>query len=320
MWKNILITLLNLGCIEGLCAQNRLDSLKKKYEADGRDQKVVREYAEALREIKEVKASEKVIREYMMHCPVIQVGDKDTYLLVNRYVFEDPYSNVFEYGIYAIKKMKWDRVPKNMEEKQERLRNMFKGWGSGVSGDDEIDKRYEVLMVLSKNLSKEIDRQCSPEHQDGKYCMPVWDSVKIQRLEYLLNKGELLGQDGMRLKLAVRKALQKNHFLEVLQNLCVAVRLKITGAEGEYIVAIMNVLTDCSLQKEEAEKALQLVLQLYKQEERDEGGVNYCNILGRLYRLCGDAENGEKYTRMGDAIEAEKMARFQEMMKSFNNK
>ena len=62
-------------------------------------------------------------------------------------------------------------------------------------------------MVLSRNLNKEIERQCDPYLQDKQYVLPLYDSVKQERLTYLVNKGQLLGQDGMRLKLAINKAL-----------------------------------------------------------------------------------------------------------------
>ena len=127
---------------------------------------------------------------------MLQVEDKDTYLLLNKYVFADPYSNVFEYGIYAMKKMKWDRedIPAG-EDKATRLERLFRSLGSGVSGDNEIDKRYEVLMMLSRNLNKEIDKQCEPYLQDKQYVLPLYDSLKLERLTYLVNKGQLLGQE-----------------------------------------------------------------------------------------------------------------------------
>ena len=74
-------------------------------EANKRDIKVVKEYVEALEEANKGKEAERVAKEYMSRCPVLQVEDKETYLLLNKYVFTDPYSNVFEYGIYAMKKM-----------------------------------------------------------------------------------------------------------------------------------------------------------------------------------------------------------------------
>lgn len=43
----------------------------------------------------------------MARCPVVQLEDKDTYLLINKFVFADVYSNAFEHGIYAQRKMRW---------------------------------------------------------------------------------------------------------------------------------------------------------------------------------------------------------------------
>ena len=133
-------------------AQTDLESLEKEYEANKRDIKVVKEYVEALEEANKGKEAERVAKEYMSRCPVLQVEDKETYLLLNKYVFTDPYSNVFEYGIYAMKKMKWDRGENPaQEDKTARLKRLLKSLGNGVSGDNEIDKRYEVLMILSRN-------------------------------------------------------------------------------------------------------------------------------------------------------------------------
>ena len=155
MLRKTIMILVCVGCCLAASAQTDLESLKEKYTVNKRDIKVVKEYVEALEDARKGKEAEQVIKEYMSRCPVLQVEDKDTYLLLNKYVFADPYSNVFEYGIYAVKKMKWDREESSApEDKAARLKRLFKGLGSGVSGDNEIDKRYEVLMVLSRNLNK----------------------------------------------------------------------------------------------------------------------------------------------------------------------
>ena len=159
MLKKTIMILVCVGCCLAASAQTDLESLKEKYTVSKRDIKVVKEYVEALEDARKGKEAEQVIKEYMSRCPVLQVEDKDTYLLLNKYVFADPYSNVFEHGIYAVKKMKWDREESSTpEDKTARLKRLLKGLGSGVSGDNEIDKRYEVLMVLSRNLNKEIEK------------------------------------------------------------------------------------------------------------------------------------------------------------------
>ena len=245
------MTLVCVGCCVAASAQTSLESLKEKYEANKRDIEVVKEFVEALEKAKKGKEAERVTKEYMSRCPVLQVEDKDTYLLLNKYVFADPYSNVFEYGIYAMKKMKWDRedIPAG-EDKATRLERLFRSLGSGVSGDNEIDKRYEVLMALSRNLNKEIDKQCEPYLQDKQYVLPLYDSLKLERLTYLVNKGQLLGQDGMRLKLAVNKALHAGNNVQVVRDLEVAANLNMTGVRGNYIVAILTVLSEGILDKE----------------------------------------------------------------------
>ena len=160
MLRKTIMTLVCVGCCYAASAQTNLESWRGKYEANKRDIEVVKKYVEALEEAKKGKESEQVIKEYMSRCPVLQVEDKDTYLLLNKYVFADPYSNVFEYGIYAVKKMKWAReeAPAG-EDKAARLKRLFKGLGSGVSGDNEIDKRYEVLMN-NVNLICRINDMC----------------------------------------------------------------------------------------------------------------------------------------------------------------
>lgn len=243
--------------------------------------------------------------------------DKDTYLLLNKYVFADPYSNVFEYGIYAVKKMKWDREESSTpEDKTARLKRLLKGLGSGVSGDNEIDKRYEVLMVLSRNLNKEIEKQCEPHFQDERYVLPLYDSLKLERLTYLVNKGQLLGQDVMRLKLAIIEALHAGNNEQVFRDLNVATNLDMTGVRGEYVIAVLSVLSERNLDKKLIDSVLSFVLRLSEQEEAEGGSTNYYNLLGRLYALVGDRDNADKYKKMGDAIEAERMERFGDLFKA----
>ena len=142
MLKKTIMILVCVGCCQAASAQTDLESLKEKYTVNKRDIRVVKEYVEALEDARKGKEAEQVIKEYMSRCPVLQVEDKDTYLLLNKYVFADPYSNVFEYGIYAVKKMKWDREESSTpEDKTARLKRLLKGLGSGVSGDNKIDKR-----------------------------------------------------------------------------------------------------------------------------------------------------------------------------------
>lgn len=311
------MTLVCVGCCVAASAQTSLESLKEKYEANKRDIEVVKEYVEALEKAKKGKEAERVTKEYMSRCPVLQVEDKDTYLLLNKYVFADPYSNVFEYGIYAMKKMKWDRedIPAG-EDKATRLERLFRSLGSGVSGDNEIDKRYEVLMALSRNLNKEIDKQCEPYLQDKQYVLPLYDSLKLERLTYLVNKGQLLGQDAMRLKLAVNKALHAGNNVQVVRDLEVAANLNMTGVRGNYIVAILTVLSEGILDKELINNTLSFVLRQRDQEEAAGGSTNYYDLLSRLYTLVGDKDNADKYKKIGDAMEAERMERYKELFEA----
>ena len=317
MLRKTIVTLVCVGCCVAASAQTSLESLKEKYEANKRDIEVVKEYVEALEKAKKGKEAERVTKEYMSRCPVLQVEDKDTYLLLNKYVFADPYSNVFEYGIYAMKKMKWDRedIPAG-EDKATRLERLFRSLGSGVSGDNEIDKRYEVLMALSRNLNKEIDKQCEPYLQEKQYVLPLYDSLKLERLTYLVNKGQLLGQDAMRLKLAVNKALHAGNNVQVVRDLEVAANLNMTGVRGNYIVAILTVLSEGILDKELINNTLSFVLRQRDQEEAAGGSTNYYDLLSRLYTLVGDKDNADKYKKIGDAMEAERMERYKELFEA----
>ncbi len=317
MLKKTIMILVCVGCCLAASAQTDLESLKKEYEANKRAIKIVKEYVEALEEANKGKEAERVAKEYMSRCPVLQVEDKETYLLLNKYVFTDPYSNVFEHGIYAIKKMKWDREEIFAEEdKATRLKRLFRGLRSGVSGDNEIDKRYEALMLLSRNLNKEIENQCKPYLREGRYVMPSYDSLKQERLTYLVNKGQLLGQDAMRLKLAVCKALHTGDNVRVVRDLEVATSLNMTDTRGDYIVAILTILSERALDRELIDNILSFVLRLRDQEEVTGGSTNYYNLLGRLYALVGDKDNADKYKKMGDAIETERMERYKDLFEA----
>ena len=131
----------------GVFAQNT-DELRDAYEKDKRDVKAVTEYVRALGETQKRAQADSVVREYMARCPVVQLEDKDTYLLINKFVFEDVYSNAFEYGIFMQRKMHWDREAKNDEVGEKaRLLSLLRGMQGSISNADEIDKRYEVLSV-----------------------------------------------------------------------------------------------------------------------------------------------------------------------------
>ena len=138
--RTLLILACACSCITAV-AQADLTTLCAQYEANKRDLNAAKEYAAALEQAGKGKEAEAVVREYMGRCPVLQIEDKDTYLFINRYVFENPYSNVFDYGIYAIKKMKWDR----MEE---------------VAGDVAGDKVARLKNLTPKEISKGL-RICS---------------------------------------------------------------------------------------------------------------------------------------------------------------
>lgn len=317
--RTLLILACACSCMTA-AAQADLTTLCAQYEANKRDLNVAKEYAEALEQAGKGKEAEAVVREYMGRCPVLQIEDKDTYLFVNRYVFENPYSNVFDYGIYAIKKMKWDRMEEAAGDvagdKVTRLKNLFKGWGSGVSGGDEIDKRYEVLMLLSNGLRKEINHLCAPEFQDGQYVLPSYDAAKIDHLTRLLARGDLLQEDEMAVKLAVAKAMHANEQSRVLDYLETACEWGLEDIRGNYVVGILSVLVSHNMEQDVAKRAIDIVNELVVQEEAEGGGTNYYFLLSQLYALVGDKENSVRCKQKGDAIEAERMAKFGDLFKA----
>lgn len=317
MLKKTLLILACVGSGMAATAQADLTALQAKYEAHKRDLGIAKEYAEALEKAGEAKEAEAVVREYMGRCPVVQVEDKDTYLFVNRYVFEDPYSNVFDHGIYAIKKMKWDREEKKVaNDRVARLMDIFKGMSDAVSGDDEIDKRYEVLATLSNNLSREIDRQCVPAYEEGRYVQPAYDAVKIAHLTRLVEKGGLLNEGGMRVKLAVAKAMEANDQDRVFRYLENACELGLEDIRGSYAVRILSLLVERGMDRTLAEEALAWVTKLSEEEKPEEGGTNYYYLLADLHELLGNREEAEQCKQRGDAIEAERMAQFGDLFKA----
>lgn len=316
MLRKILITCFCVGCWMTASAQTSLETLKTRYEADKRNFEAVKEYATALEDAKQNKEAEIVIREYMSRCPVLQIEDKDTYLLINRYVFDDPYSEVFGHAIYAWKKMRWNREEeKSVNARAAMMMNIFKGMSRGVTGGNQIDKRYEVLSVLSDNLHKEIDKQCTPQYKNKKYEMPVFDAKKVNRLEYQLNRGELLGQTDMRLKIDFARAWDRKDWEEILHKMEAAVELGIDGIGGDYALKLLTCLSEIQLNKEQVKRGLDLALSLCEHEEKTHGGINFYNLVGKWYILAGDSENAEKYNRIGDEIEAKKMEKYGDLLK-----
>ena len=120
----------------------------------------------------------------------------------------------------------------------------------------------------------------------------------------------------MRLKLAVNKALHTGNNAQVVRDLEVATDLNMTDVRGNYIVAILTVLLESTLDKELIDNILSFVLRLRDQEEAAGGSTNYYHLLGRLYFLVGDKDNADKYKKMGDAVEAERMERYKELFEA----
>jgi len=298
-------------------ADDSLTVLRGRYESSPRDVGAVKAYSEALEKAGDMKGSEAVVREFMSRCPVVQLADRDTYLLISRYVLDDPYSNAFDYALFLLPKMKWDRQDHTKEEQQSLMLRKFADLKYGVSRADEVDKRYEVLAQLSRRLSKEIDAQCDPlKDKEGKYVLPDCDVKKINYLCTLLDKADLLGEDGMRIKIAVAAAIRDNDFSRAVKYLGTASDLYLKGIRGSYLIGMMNVLASEGLDKDTRDKAIDILLRQIRLNKEKGTNYNYYNVLGVLYSQAGDSDNAARYTHEGNRIEAEREARYQDMMKS----
>lgn len=283
----ICVLLLFLG-LSGLQAQE----VKDAYEKNKRDVQVVTEYVKALRNAKQEKQADSIVREYMARCPVVQLEDKDTYLLISKYVFEDLYSNAFDYGITALRRMRWE--------------------------NEQIDKRYEVLSVLSRKLDREIDNRCKPFYQKGKYEMPEYDSLKVEHLKYLLQKGDFIRGGSMQMKVAVYEDYVKGDYEGVLQKLWVAYDLQLKGLGENYAVRVLSVLLDVGAKRRILESGIALLHRYIDGQQEDV--VNCYGVLGELYRKCGNEENGNRYKQLSKKAEEEKMERYGGFINIFKHK
>ena len=67
-------------------------------------------------------------------------------------------------------------------------------------------------------------------------------------------------------------------------------------------------------QYKELKEAIETVEGFVKRETERGMGLNYYTILGRLYEKNGEQEQAEKYIRLGEELEAERMERYKKMM------
>ena len=286
--REVICLWLLLGCLSGLRAQD----LKEVYERNKRDVKIVTEYVNALRNANQEKQADSIAREYMVRCPVVQLEDKDTYLLIGKYLFEDVYSNAFDYGIFAMRRMRWEA--------------------------GRIDKRYEVLSVLSRKLDREIDNRCKPFYQEEKYVMPEYDSLKVKHLKYLLQKGDFIKGGSMQMKVAVYENYVAGDYAGVLQKLWVAYDLQLKGLGENYTMRILSVLADAGAERRVLESGIALLHRYADGQQEDM--VSCYGVLGELYAKCGDEETGNRYKQLGKKIEAERMERYGGFINIFKNK
>lgn len=285
--KKVICLLLFLGCLSGLSAQE----WKETYEKDKWDIKAVTKYVKSLRDAKQEKQADSIVREYMASCPVVQLEDKDTYLLIGKYVFEDVYSNAFDYAVFAMRRMCWEA--------------------------GQVDKRYEVLSVLSRKLEREIDNRCKPFYRNEKYVMPDYDSLKVEHLKYLLQKGDFVREGSMQMKVAVYEDYVAKNYADMLQKLWVACDLQLKGLGEKYTMQVLGVLVDAGVERRVLESGIAL---LHRYADRQQEDMVSCyGILGELYKACGDEENGNRYKQLGKKAEAERMERYGSFIKMFEN-
>ncbi len=291
-------------------------ALRERYEADSRDVKAVTAYVEALEQAGEMKEAESIVRDFMSRCPVVQLEDRDTYLLISRYVFEDPYSNAFEYALFLMPRMKWDSADLTLEQKAARTKQKFADLKWGVSHGDEVDKRYEVQSLLSRKLNKAVSELCDPVwRQDQPYTLPEYDESRIKHLEMLVDKGNVTGKDAMRTKLRIAEAVNTGDLSRAMRYLCTASSLDMQGINGSYMIGMMHVLTDRQPDEADRQEAIATLNEQIRISEERGTSYNYYTVLGKLYRQAGDNDNAEKFLSRGKAIEAEREALYQEMMK-----
>lgn len=288
-------------CGSALYAQD----VKQNYMSNKRDIDAVKAYYELLLASKKKAAADSVRREYMSRCPVVQITDKDTYLLLNDLLFNDPYSNVFEYGAYASKKMVWDRVESTdkLSSKAEAMKSIFKGFGVSASKADEIDKRFESSSLITKCLDREISKFCEPKYMNGDYVMPPFDVKKVEYLEYLARR---VANDGLLFKLYVARAINTGDYEGVIGSLTLFSSMGSAVVKGNYYNNTLLSIADKVENKDLLKKVLDAT------PKTDENS----QLLSKIYFLCDDRQNGEKYKKIYDAIEAQKKEQFGDLFKA----
>lgn len=314
-FKPIIVTgSLLLMAVEAF-SQSDTTELRLRYEKDRRDVTALTAYTEALEQAGETKKSESLIRDFMSRCPVTQIEDRDTYMLISRYVFEDVYSNAFEYALFLMPRMKWDMPGLTPKQKALQSKRKLADLRWGVSHGDEVDKRFEVLSLLSRKLNKAVSEQCDPVWQkDSGYTMPDYSEAKIKHLGRLLDKGNVIDRDAMRTKLRIAEAVNTGRHSKALQYLCMASALDIQGINGTYIIGMMNILADLGPDAADRSYAIDTLNRLCRLSESAGGGQNYYTVLGKLYRQAGENVIAEECLEKGEAIESERQALYQQMM------
>lgn len=310
----IVIGSLLLPAVEAF-SQCDTTELRLRYEQAPRDVAALTAYTQALEKAGDARKSEALVREFMKRCPVTQIADRDTYLLISRYVFEDPYSNASDYALFLLPRMKWDAGELTSAQKAERMKQTLADMRYGVSHGDEVDKRFEVMMQLSRRLDKAVDELCDPVlQQDGSYAMPAFDEAKAQLIRLRLAKANLPGRDAMRTRLKIAEAIHTGQNSKAIQYLCAASDMGIQNINGGYITAVMDILTESEPEPADRSLAIETLERLCGTCGDTGNGGNCYPVLGKLYRQAGETEKAEKCFRAGKAIEDRRQAFYEMMM------
>ena len=105
------------------------------------------------------------------------------------------------------------------------------------------------------------------------------------------------------------------NYAGMVEKLNLACGMNFKKLDENYTVQILSVLADTGVNREVLKSGIDLLNRLI--EKKKESADNYYNVLGRYYLLYGDEERGNRYKLEGERVEAQKRARFGDLMNAF---